>query len=36
MGKVKQMQEQFRSYFENMTQAEIDSKKTDKGKEKIY
>ncbi len=34
MGKVKQMQEQFRSYFESMTQAEIDSKKTDKGKEK--
>ena len=32
MGKVKQMQEMFRDYYENMLQQEIDSRKTDKGK----
>jgi len=32
MDKVKVMQDQFRSYFENFMQAEIDSKKTERGK----
>ena len=32
LGKVKNLQDQFRTYFENMLQAEIDSKKTDRGK----
>mgnify|MGYP007071992634 FL=1 len=34
MGKVKNLQDQFTTYYENMLQAEIDAKKTDKGKEK--
>ena len=34
MGKVRDMQQKFRDYFNNMLQAEIDSKKTDKGKAK--
>ena len=34
MGKVRDMQQKFRDYFNNMLQAEIDAKKTDKGKEK--
>jgi len=34
MGRVKALQDQFTSYYENMLQAEIDAKKTDKGKEK--
>ena len=34
MGKVRDMQQQFRLYYNNMLQAEIDAKKTDKGKEK--
>ena len=34
MGKVKVMQAGFRDYYENILQAEIDAKKTDKGKEK--
>jgi hypothetical protein len=32
MDKVKVMQSQFRAYYENFMQTEIDSKKTDKGK----
>lgn len=32
MASVKTMQDQFRDYFENILQAEIDSKKTDRGK----
>src|SRR5210317_2560054 len=32
MDKVKVMQNQFRDYFENFMQAEIDSKKTERGK----
>jgi len=34
MGKVRDMQQQFRLYYNNMLQGEIDSKKTSKGKEK--
>ena len=34
MDKVRVMQKSFRDYYENILQAEIDSKKTDKGKEK--
>jgi len=34
MDKVRVMQKQFRDYFENFMQAEIDSKKTDAGKAK--
>ena len=34
MGKVKNLQDQFTTYYENMLQAEIDAKKTDKGKAK--
>jgi hypothetical protein len=34
MEKVRTMQRQFRDYYENSLQAEIDSRKTDKGKEK--
>ena len=34
MGKVRDMQQKFRDYFNNMLQAEIDAKKTDKGKAK--
>ena len=34
MGKVKVMQAGFRDYYDNILQAEIDAKKTDKGKEK--
>jgi len=34
MDKVVVMQRSFRDYYENVLQAEIDSKKTDKGKEK--
>ena len=34
MAKVKVMQAQFRDYFENYLQQEIDSKKTERGKEK--
>ena len=34
MDKVRVMQRSFRDYYENVLQAEIDSKKTDKGKEK--
>jgi hypothetical protein len=34
MEKVRTMQKQFRDYYENSLQAEIDSRKTDKGKEK--
>ena len=34
MGKVATMQEQFRDYFNNILQAEIDAKKTPRGKEK--
>ena len=34
MGKVRDMQQKFRDYYNNMLQAEIDSKKTPKGKEK--
>jgi len=33
MGKVKQMQEMFRDYYENMLQQEIDARKTERGKE---
>ena len=32
MGRVKDMQNQFRDYYENMLTAEIDSRKTEKGK----
>ena len=32
MGRVKDMQDQFRDYYENMLTAEIDSRKTEKGK----
>ena len=35
MGKVKVMQQQFRDYYENFINAEIDSRKTPKGKEKF-
>ena len=34
MDKVRVMQQSFRDYYNNVLQAEIDSKKTDKGKEK--
>ena len=34
MGKVRDMQQKFRDYYNNMLQGEIDSKKTSKGKEK--
>ena len=34
MGKVATMQEQFRDYYDNILQAEIDAKKTPRGKEK--
>ena len=34
MDKVKVMQAGFRDYYANILQAEIDAKKTDKGKEK--
>ena len=34
MAKVKIMQAQFRDYFQNYLQQEIDSKKTERGKEK--
>ena len=34
MGKVRDMQQKFRDYFNNMNKVEIDAKKTDKGKEK--
>jgi len=34
MDKVRVMQKQFRDYFENMLQAEIDAKKTENGKSK--
>ena len=35
MGKVATMQEQFRDYFNNILQAEIDAKKTPRGKERF-
>ena len=35
MGKVAIMQEQFRDYFNNILQAEIDAKKTPRGKERF-
>ena len=35
MGKVATMQEQFRDYFDNILQAEIDAKKTPRGKERF-
>ena len=35
MGKVRVMQKQFRDYYENFLQAEIDARKTPKGKEKF-
>ena len=35
MGKVNTMQKQFRDYYENTLQAEIDARKTPKGKEKF-
>lgn len=35
MGKVRVMQQQFRDYYENFINAEIDSRKTPKGKEKF-
>ena len=34
MGSVKTLQDRFRDYYENFIQAEIDSKKTARGKEK--
>ncbi len=34
MGKVATMQEQFRDYYDNILQAEIDAKKTPRGKER--
>jgi len=34
MAKVKQLQDMFRDYYENSIQAEIDARKTDRGKEK--
>ncbi len=35
MGKVRVMQQQFRDYYENFINAEIDSRKTPRGKEKF-
>ena len=35
MGKVAVMQQQFRDYFDNILQAEIDAKKTPRGKERF-
>ena len=35
MGKVATMQEQFRDYYDNILQAEIDAKKTPRGKERF-
>ena len=35
MGKVATMQEQFREYFNNILQTEIDAKKTPRGKERF-
>ena len=34
MGKVRVMQKQFRDYYQSILQAEIDSRKTEKGKTK--
>ena len=34
MGKVKTLQDMFREYYNNILQAEIDAKKTARGKER--